>query len=122
MKNIIPFVFLLLTIVAVPSFGQKKVQEDSIKVFGNCAMCKKRIETALDKNGIKYANWDVDKKVLFVAYREDKVTLEDLHKLIAQTGHDTDKIQASDSVYAKLPFCCLYRDHDPHDEKSRHDH
>lgn len=123
MKAIIPFVFLLfISAMAVPSFAQKKVQEDSIKVAGNCAMCKKRIESALDKNGIKHVNWDIDKKVLFVAYRNDKITREELHKLIAETGHDTDQVQAADSVYAKLPFCCLYRDHDPHDEKSRHDH
>lgn len=120
MKTIIAFIILCL--FAAPSFAQKKVQEDTIKVAGNCVMCKKRIESSLDRNGVKYVNWDVDKKELSVVYREDKVTLEELHKLVAQSGHDTDKVQATDSVYAKLPFCCLYRDHDPHDEKSRHDH
>lgn len=120
MKTIIAFI--ILGLATIPSFAQKKVQEDTIKVAGNCTMCKKRIETSLDRSGVKYANWDVDKKELFVAYRPDKITLEELHKLVAQSGHDTDQVQASDSVYAKLPFCCLYRDHDPHDEKSRHDH
>lgn len=120
MKIIIAFV--AISLFAIPSFAQKKVQEDTIKVSGNCVMCKKRIEASLDTKGIKYANWDVDKKQLAVAYRQDKITLEELHKLVAQTGHDTDKVQAPDSVYAKLPACCLYRHHDPHDEKSRHDH
>jgi hypothetical protein len=32
--------------------------------------------------------------------------------LIAAVGHDTDKVKAKDEVYADLPFCCLYRDHD----------
>lgn len=123
MKTVIPFIlFLLASIVSVPSFAQKNVQEDSIKVSGNCKMCKDRIEGALDKPGIKHANWDVEKKVLFVAYRNDKISNEEIQKLVAAVGHDTENVQAADSVYSKLAFCCLFRDHDPHDKDSRHDH
>lgn len=75
-------------------------------------MCKKRIETALDKTGIKQAVWDTKSKELKVTYNSSKITEEQIHKVVAAVGHDTDKVKAKDEVYADLPFCCLYRDHD----------
>jgi hypothetical protein len=35
-----------------------------------------------------------------------------LHELIANVGHDTEKVKAPDQVYLKLPDCCMYRDND----------
>jgi hypothetical protein len=75
-------------------------------------MCKKRIETALDHAGIKFANWDTGSKNLEVVYNTRKISEKEIHELIASTGHDTENVKAKDEVYAKLPFCCLYRDHD----------
>ena len=46
-------------------------------------------------------------KVIFVP---EKVTLDDIHKAVAEAGHDTEKVKAADEVYNKLPKCCLYRD------------
>jgi periplasmic mercuric ion binding protein len=89
----------------------KTVKAD-IKVYGNCAMCKQRIETALDRTGIKTAAWDSKTKNLQVVYNSKKITEQQIHELIAKVGHDTDQVKAKDEVYADLPFCCLYRDHD----------
>ena len=110
MKTIIT----LLSIVLFSSvaFAQTKNVEAKIKVYGNCAMCKKRIETALDSKGIKQAAWDSKTKELQVVYNSAKISELEIHQLIASVGHDTDKVKASDEVYADLPFCCLYRDHD----------
>lgn len=107
------------------SFAQKKVKEDSITVYGNCAECKERIEASLDLSGIKYANWNIKTKKLFVAYKPDKISEEEIHQAVAKVGHDTDKIKAEDSVYVNLSFCCLYRDgdpHGPHGEEHKPDH
>lgn len=109
MKTIIIFLFAIISTV---SFAQTKTVEAKIKVYGNCGMCKKRIETALDSKGIKQASWDTKTKELSVAYNSDKITEQQIHELIASVGHDTDKVKAKDDVYADLPFCCLYRDHD----------
>lgn len=92
--------------------GQGKTTKSTIKVFGNCGMCKERIETALDKGGVKLANWDSKTKNLEVVYNPKKITEMQIHELIAGVGHDTEKVKAKDDVYADLPFCCLYRDHD----------
>ena len=76
------------------------------------ACVKTRIESALDTKGVKQAKWDIAKKNLNVIYVPSKITEQQIHDLIAKAGHDTDKSKAKDEVYAKLPFCCLYRDHD----------
>ena len=110
MKSIvILFSFILIANI---SFAQSKNVEATIKVYGNCTMCKKRIETALDSKGIKQATWSPKTKELQVVYNSDKIKEIEIHQLIAAAGHDTDKVKAKDEVYADLPFCCLYRDHD----------
>jgi hypothetical protein len=109
MKSIVTI--FLLVIISNFAFGQK-VTQATIKVYGNCGMCKKRIETALDTKGIKQASWDSKTKELQVVYNSSRISEMDIHQLVASVGHDTDKVKAKDEVYADLPFCCLYRDHD----------
>ena len=121
MKSII--LVLAIIISASVSFAQSKNVEAKIKVYGNCAMCKMRIETALDSKGIKTASWDKTTKELNVVYNSSKITEQEIHQIIASVGHDTDKVKAKDEVYADLPFCCLYRDHDHSgikEEQSKH--
>ena len=111
--NIIYILLFALAIFVTPSaFGQGKNVTANIKVYGNCGMCKERIETALDRQGIKLAKWDTKSKNLEVVYNSKKITEQKIHEIIAGVGHDTDKVKANNEVYAKLPFCCLYRDHD----------
>jgi periplasmic mercuric ion binding protein len=106
------FLFLIAIVFSSPAFAQGKVVKANIKVFGNCGMCKERIETALDKGGVKTATWDPTSKNLEVVYNSKKLTELQIHELIAAAGHDTEKVKAKNEVYSKLPFCCLYRDHD----------
>ena len=106
------FLFIVALFVSQTSFGQGKAVKSNIKVFGNCGMCKERIETALDQNGVKLASWDSKTKNLEVVYNPKKISETKIHELIAGVGHDTEKVKAKDDVYGKLPFCCLYRDHD----------
>src|SRR3972149_456252 len=51
----------------------------TFKVFGNCDMCKSRIEKSLKIN-----------------------------ECISAVGHDTEKQKAPDKVYNKLHKCCKY--------------
>jgi len=103
---------ILISLISLSTFAQTKVVTASIKVYGNCSMCKKRIETALDKAGIKKAEWSPKTKELQVVYNANKISEKQLHEIIASVGHDTDLVKAKDETYASLPFCCLYRDHD----------
>jgi periplasmic mercuric ion binding protein len=104
--------FLFAVILSGSVFAQGKTVKSTIKVYGNCGMCKARIETALDQPGIKLASWDSKTKNLEVVYNAKKISEDKIHELIASVGHDTDKAKAKNDVYGKLPFCCLYRDHD----------
>ena len=81
-----------------------------IKVFGECGMCKSRIEkAALKVDGIKSANWDEDTQRLTVNYEEsNKDVIDKLQKKIAKVGHDTEAYKADDKVYNALPACCHY--------------
>jgi copper chaperone CopZ len=90
----------------------QSTQKTTFKVFGNCTECKERIEQALDVKGVQVANWNIDSKQLFVKYDAEKISIAQIHTLIAAVGHDTDKMKAPDSVYIKLPDCCLFRSGD----------
>jgi hypothetical protein len=104
-----------LVLFGLTSNAQSKIVTATIKVYGNCTMCKKRIETALDHKGIKKASWSPKTKELQVVYNSSKISETEIHELVASVGHDTDKVKAKDEVYASLPFCCLYRDHEMKD-------
>ncbi len=89
---------------------KKKVTIDTITVFGNCGMCKTRIEAALDAKGVKSAEWNIQTKKLVVAYVPAKISLEEIKALVTAAGHDTETKKAEDAVYKTLPGCCLFRE------------
>lgn len=111
--NIIILVIAFVCIsFASQAQSKSKVATANLKVYGNCGMCKERIEAALDHKGVKKATWDATTKNLEVVYVSSKINEQQICDLVSAAGHDTDKSKAKDEVYAKLPFCCLYRDHD----------
>ncbi|WP_414524305.1 heavy-metal-associated domain-containing protein, partial [Umezakia ovalisporum] len=87
--------------------AQNKPEKTSFKVFGNCGMCKSRIEEALDMKGVKSAEWNIQTKQLDIVYVPSKVSLEQIHAAIAGVGHDTELKKAEEKVYKELPHCCL---------------
>ncbi|PLX11386.1 MAG: efflux RND transporter periplasmic adaptor subunit [Marinilabiliales bacterium] len=79
-------------------------------VDGACGMCKNRIEkAALSVNGVKEANWNQETKKLQVTVNKGLDIME-IHKAVANVGHDTKKIKADDDIYEALHSCCHYRD------------
>ncbi|WP_298903050.1 heavy-metal-associated domain-containing protein [uncultured Psychroserpens sp.] len=103
----------------------------SFGVRGNCGMCKSTIEKAANSvNGVASANWDVDKKKIDVSFDDTKTDAMSIHKAIAASGYDTEKVVGDLEAYDGLPGCCKY-DHEmamnqTGDEKdndhSNHDH
>jgi len=90
----------------VKTSGQTKTE--TIKVSGNCGMCKDRIEKAAKDEGATSASWDSKTKMLTVSFDGSKTSADALAKKMASVGHDTEKYKAADDVYAKLPGCCHY--------------
>ena len=115
-------IIILFAFVTVSAFGQSGIVTANIKVYGNCSMCKKRIETALDHKGIKQAVWNIKTKNLAVVYNSSKITEQQIHEIVAAVGHDTDKVKATDEAYSSLAFCCLYRHVDGKAEEKEHSH
>lgn len=86
--------------------------ETSFGVRGNCGMCKKTIEKAVNNvDGVTKANWDVDKKKIDVSFDDKKTNDMAIHNAIAGSGYDTEKINGNLDAYNNLPGCCKY-DHD----------
>ena len=81
---------------------------ETIKVWGNCNMCKARIEKAAKVNGVSKASWDTKTKMLSLTYDPSKTNSDDIQKKIAAVGHDTEKFKADNKAYAKLDDCCQY--------------
>lgn len=109
MKKLIIAVFVLFLISPVLTQDKPTIIETEIKVLGNCNMCKKRIEKAVEIKEVKYKKWNKSTKMLKLAF-ESTITLDSLQKRIAAVGHDNDKFKADNEVYKNLPECCLYRD------------
>ena len=82
----------------------------SIRVFGNCEMCKERIEEAAKGKGIKKAEWHIASGYLKLTVEPAFKGIEKLHQRISDAGHDTELKKAKDVIYADLPQCCKYRD------------
>ena len=84
----------------------------SFGVRGNCGMCKNTIEKAANKvEGVTNAIWDVNKKKIDVSFDDAKTDAMAIHKAIAASGYDTEKVAGSDKAYKGLPGCCQY-DHE----------
>lgn len=95
----------------VAALSDKDLEKTSFKVDGVCDMCENRIEKAAkNMDGVKKADWSQDTHMLTIHYKKDKVDLEDVHKKIAEAGHDTSEMKADDDKYASLPGCCKYRE------------
>jgi periplasmic mercuric ion binding protein len=112
MKTRIFLSLILLLLLNFDAGAQSKIITANIKVYGNCILCKARIEKALDHAGIKKAVWSPETKMLSVVYNSTKISEQQICDLLAAAGHDTEKAKATVDAYALLPFCCLYRNPD----------
>ena len=96
------------TRIGVNKFHQE--QTDTLTVFGNCKMCKRRIEgSILGYVGVTATEWNIETKILTITYHPFENSLEEIQKIIIESGHDTRRYTAQDSIYNQLPVCCKYR-------------
>jgi len=84
------------------------VKKETIKVWGNCGSCKKKIEKAAKSAGASSASWDSESHELAVSYTEEKSSSVKIQEAITKVGYDTQDFTADDKVYDELPGCCQY--------------
>lgn len=109
MKTLNIYAALLFSIFAINfSFAQTSVKNETIKVWGNCGMCKSKIEKAAKVGGASAANWNEETKVLNVSYNSSTSNSLKIQKAVAASGYDTQDFKADDKAYNKLMSCCKY--------------
>ncbi|MCU0426693.1 MAG: cation transporter [Candidatus Kapabacteria bacterium] len=105
--GLLAFVLVSIAFVSTNAFGAQK--KETVKVWGNCGMCKKTIEKSLKGvEGIETATWDKSTKILSVSYDDSKITMKKIEEKVASAGYDTQNVRANDAAYDNLAKCCHY--------------
>ena len=108
MKTLSICAVILFSIFSINTSTGQTAKKETIKVWGNCGMCKKTIEKAARSAGATAANWNEESKELNVSYAANKTSGTKIQKAIAQSGYDTQDLTADNEAYKKLPGCCRY--------------
>ena len=86
----------------------KNPTTDTVKIYGNCGMCKTKIEKAANEKNVSQAEWNEETGVALITYDATKTNKDNILKKIANVGYDSDAFKALDATYNKLPGCCKY--------------
>lgn len=105
---------LLLTSIAVAGmafsgFSQAKAVQTAVIKVPNavCELCKKRIETYLDRyDGMLEMNLNYRKAEIKVKFITDRINIEEIKAAIANVGYDADDVEAAPDAYNRLPKTC----------------
>lgn len=108
MKILSLFAAILFSIFSINTSTAQTTKTETIKVWGNCGMCKTTIEKAAKKAGAKTANWNEDSKELKVSFSAKKTSSAKIQEAIAKSGYDTQDFTAVNSAYDNLHGCCKY--------------
>lgn len=110
MKSLSKIVVVIVVLLSsMNSFAQiKNAKTETVKIYGNCDMCKANIEKAGNVNKVANVEWNEDTKMATFTYDANKTNQDEILKRIALAGYDSDNFLAPDDVYTKLPECCQY--------------
>ncbi len=108
MKTLSLFAVILFSIFAINTSTAQSAKTETIKVWGNCGMCKTTIEKSAKKAGAKTAEWNEDSKELKVTYAVNKTSSAKIQEAIAKSGYDTQDFTAVQTAYDNLHGCCKY--------------
>ncbi|MEW2921304.1 heavy-metal-associated domain-containing protein [Muricauda sp. ANG21] len=109
MKRILTVLIIIL--VSATGTAQDKNKKMAFEVNGKCEMCKMRIEkAALGVAGVKYASWDIPTHQLSLVIDERKTNSMQIKSAIAEVGHDSKELKATQEAYDAVHPCCKYRE------------
>lgn len=107
LKKIVLVVAVLLGSIAVNA-QIKNSKTATVKILGNCGMCKKNIENAGNSKKVALVNWNADSKMATLTYDATKTNPDEILKRIAEAGYENEKFTANEEQYHKLNTCCQY--------------
>ncbi len=87
----------------------KNAKTVTVTIYGNCEMCKNRIEKAGNGNALFQTTWNVETKKASIVYDAKQTNINTVLKQIALAGHDNTAFFASNKAYNNLPECCQYK-------------
>lgn len=102
-------VLCTFSVVALSMSAFAAEKKESVKVWGNCGMCKKTIDGALKGvDGVSSASWNKSTKMLDVTYDDSKISMKKIEEKVAASGYDTQNVKGADAAYDGLKKCCKY--------------
>jgi len=104
-------ILMVLSVVLSITSGHaqiKNTQSETVKIFGNCDMCKTAIENAGNNKNTANVNWNKDTQMAELTFDSEITNRDEILKRIALAGYDNDQYLAPDNAYAKLAECCKY--------------
>lgn len=109
--NLIIIFFILNVFFTHLLFAQNetdaKKQTVIIKTSAECGMCKERIENKLNyTKGISFSELNYETKELTVKFKTEKISLEEIKKILSELGYDADDVKANPVTQKELPMCC----------------
>ena len=108
MKTIIIMAIAISCIFSNAKAQIKNPETDSAKIYGNCGMCKTKIEKAGNQKNISQVVWNEETGIAAITFDATKTSKDDILKKIAFVGYDSDLFKATEATYNKLPGCCQY--------------
>lgn len=106
-SKILVVIVLLLSMIKINAQIANK-QIVTVKVSGNCKMCKATIEKAGNLENIAKVDWNKETKIATITFDGKKTNSDEILKRIALAGYDNETFLASKESYSKLPSCCQY--------------
>jgi copper chaperone CopZ len=93
---------------SVSNPSDSELAKQTVKVFGNCGMCKTTIEKVGSLKNTAKVDWDADTNMATLTYDAKQTNQDAILKRIALAGYDSEKFLAPDKAYSNLPGCCQY--------------
>ena len=107
-QRVYGYLSVVLVLMALSAGPLPKLISAQFKVYGDCGNCRRRIEAAAIEGGAKSADWNVLSNLMTVKFNPETTSLKKIETAIANAGHDTEDIRATDSAYLSLTKYCRY--------------
>ena len=99
---------LLVLSITACNAQLKNQNTETVKIYGNCGMCKSTIEKAGNIKKQSVVDWNKETKMATISFDSLKTSKDEILKRIALAGYDSDSFLAPDDTYSNLPNCCQY--------------
>jgi copper chaperone CopZ len=104
----IMMVALIVLAITQSNAQIKNAKTEVVKIYGNCGMCKSKIDKAGSLKNVAQVDWNKETKMATLSYDANKTNPEEILKRIALAGYDSDTFLAPDKAYSSLDGCCQY--------------